>query len=72
MLKEIQLESDAKVVFIRADNRKGEFGALFQEGLKELGVQFEPSPPYKHSLNGVVERAMGKLNATILSLLYQA
>jgi hypothetical protein len=57
---------------VRSDNGRGEFGAMFQEALLQEGVQFESSPPYKHSLNGVIERAIGKINAIIRSLLYQA
>jgi hypothetical protein len=43
---------------VRADNIKGEFGSKFQNKYKEDGIQFEPCPIYKHSLNGVSERAV--------------
>jgi hypothetical protein len=76
LLKEIklrvELETGLKVVFVRADNGKGEFSQTFQDHLKENGIQFEPSPAYKHSLNGVIERAMQDVNKLIRTLLYQA
>ena len=72
LAKQIELESGAKIIFVRSDNGTGEFGTMYQEALLQEGIQFEPSPPYKHSLNGVIERAMGKINAVIRSLLYQA
>ena len=43
---------------VKADNAKGEFGSEFQNKCKEDGIQFEPCPAYKHSLNGVSERAV--------------
>ncbi len=61
-----------KVAIIRADNGKGEFGQTFQDYLKQNGVGFEPSPPYKHSLNGVVERAMGTIGNMIRAFLFDA
>ncbi|KAI0991733.1 hypothetical protein K3495_g16454, partial [Podosphaera aphanis] len=54
-----ELESGHKIVYIRADNGKSEFGTEFQNHCKETGIQLEPSPPYKHSMNGVVERWIG-------------
>ena len=60
------------VVVIRADNGTGEFGTTFQNRLKETGKQFEPSPPYTHSLNGVVERMMRVVNERLGSMVYQA
>jgi hypothetical protein len=69
----IEKESQGqKVVFVRADNGKGEFGIEFQTHLKNEGIQFEPSPPYKHSMNGVIERAMAEINKKIISMLYEA
>jgi hypothetical protein len=62
LAKQIERESNAQIVFVRSDNSRGEFGAMFQEALLQEGVQFEP---YKHSLNGVIERAIGKINAMI-------
>jgi Reverse transcriptase (RNA-dependent DNA polymerase)/GAG-pre-integrase domain len=72
LLQTIELESDCKCVFVRSDNGKGEFGAMFQDLLTQKGIQFEPSPSYEHALNGVIERAMGKVNAKILSTLFHS
>ncbi len=53
-----ELESGHKIVYIRADNGKVEFGTEFQNYCKETGIQLEPSPPYKHLMNGVVKRCI--------------
>lgn len=37
-----------------------------------MGIRFEPSPPYKHSMNGVVERAMQTVNQRARSMIYHA
>ena len=42
----------------------------FQEELRSAGIQFEASPPYKHSMNGVVERAMQTINKLARLLIY--
>ncbi|KAI0992685.1 hypothetical protein K3495_g15500, partial [Podosphaera aphanis] len=67
-----ELESSEKIVLIRADNGKSEFGTSFQSYCKEVGIQFEPSPPYKHSMNGVVERWIGSTETIARSMLYEA
>lgn len=67
-----ELESNQKIIHIRADNGKSEFGTGFQSYRKEVGIQLEPSPPYKHSLNGVVERWMGSTETIARSILYEA
>jgi len=54
----IENETGNKIQYFRADNGKGEFSSAFQDMLKSFGIQLEASPPYKHSMNGVVERAM--------------
>jgi hypothetical protein len=59
-------------MFVRSDNSRGEFGAMFQEALLQKGVQFEPSLLYKHLLNSVIKRAIRKINTIIRLLLYQA
>ena len=69
---ELKLEANTKVVFIRYDNRKGEFRAEFQSYLKEEGIQIEPCPVYKHSINGVAERIIGLIDKLVRSMLYQA
>jgi hypothetical protein len=58
-----ELEMEEKIVFVRADNGKIKFGLGFQDYCKEVGIQFEPSSPCKHSMNGVVERYMGIYNS---------
>jgi hypothetical protein len=55
---ELEKETGDEIAFIRADNGKGEFGQEFKNYLRELGIQIEPSLLYKHSLNGVIERAI--------------
>ena len=69
---ELELEVNTKVVFVRCDNRKGEFGAEFQSYLYEEGIQIEPCPVYKYSMNGVVERIIGLIDKLVRSMLYQA
>src|SRR5579871_5952988 len=68
----VENETGNKIQYFRADNGKGEFGAAFQDELKSAGIQLEASPPYKHSMNGVVERAMQTINKLARSLIYQA
>ena len=36
------------------------------------GVQFEPSPAFKHSLNGVIKRAIGIITEIARTIMYQA
>jgi hypothetical protein len=40
--------------------------------MNKEGVQVEPCPAYKHSMNGVVERAMYTVDCKIRSMVYQA
>ncbi len=61
-----------KCRYFRADNGTGEFGYTFQESLTIDGVQFEPSPAFEHSLNGVIERAIGIITITARSIMYEA
>jgi hypothetical protein len=61
-----------KCIYFRADNSTGEFGYTFQESLIINGVQFEPSFTYKHSLNGVIERAIGIIAVIARSIMYEA
>ena len=60
-----------KCRYFRADNGTGEFGYTFQESLTIDGVQFEPSLAFEHSLNGVIERAIGIIVATARSIMYE-
>ena len=69
---ELEKETGNEIAFIREDNGKGEFGQEFKNYLRELGIQIEPSPPYKHSLNGVIERAIGTISRKARSMLYKA
>lgn len=69
---ELEKETGGEVAYYRVDNGRGEFGQEFKDTMIRLGVQIEPSPPYKHSLNGVVERMMGTVAAKARSMLYQA
>jgi hypothetical protein len=54
-----------KVIMVKADNIKGEFGSKFQNKCKKDGIQFEPCPVYKHSLNGISKRAVYTTNYKI-------
>jgi hypothetical protein len=72
LVSELEHEAGRKVVYVRADNGKGEFGSEFQSYLTEKRIIFEPSPAFKHSLNGVIERAMGVVKKTARSILYRA
>ncbi|KAI0994531.1 hypothetical protein K3495_g13650, partial [Podosphaera aphanis] len=44
----------------------------WQTWLKELGIQFQPSVPYKHSQNGVAERAIATIFNISRSMVYHA
>jgi hypothetical protein len=72
VIKMIERDTGDKVVMVRADNAKGEFGPEFQNRCKEDGMQFEPCPAYKHSLNGVSERAVYTTDCKIRSLLFDS
>jgi transposase InsO family protein len=69
---ELEKETGDEIAFVWADNGKGEFGQEFKNYLRELGIQIEHSPPYKHSLNGVIERAIGTVSWKARSMLYEA
>ncbi|KAI0999284.1 hypothetical protein K3495_g8913 [Podosphaera aphanis] len=68
----VELQCGNKVWYVRADNGKSEFGSAITDFLKERGTQFEPCPPYKHSMNGVAERAIGILSTYARSMLFEA
>ncbi|KAI0992488.1 hypothetical protein K3495_g15697, partial [Podosphaera aphanis] len=76
LIKEIvahlQLKTGERVVFFTADNGSGEFGQDWKDWCRELGVKVQPSPPYKHSLNGVAERAIGFLVQLAKSMIFHA
>ena len=67
-----EMQSRQKGEVVRADNGKGEFGPVFQDHLKTMGIIFEPYPPYKHSLNSVSERGIYTIDCKIRSLLFDA
>ena len=69
LTKEIELN---QVLRLYSYDQTIAFGTMYQETLLQERIQFKPPPPYKHSLNVVIEKAMGKINAAIRSLLYQA
>ncbi|KAI0992438.1 hypothetical protein K3495_g15747, partial [Podosphaera aphanis] len=72
IIASVELQSGNKLCYMRADNGKSEFGPAFTDFLKERGTQFEPCPPYKHSMNGVAERAIGLLSTYARSMLFEA
>ncbi|KAI0993135.1 hypothetical protein K3495_g15049, partial [Podosphaera aphanis] len=72
IIAQVELESGQKLVYFRADNGKSEFGSEITDMLSEKGVQFEPCPPYKHSMNGVAERAIGIIATYARSMLFEA
>ena len=63
-------ETGKQIKFYRADNGKGEFGPALQRELKLLGIQFEPSSSYKHSMNGVAKKAMELVNRRVRLMIY--
>ena len=55
------------------DNGTGEYtNELFKAFLREKGINKEPSPPYEHWFNGVVERKIRTVEETARCLLFQA
>ena len=70
--KRAERSTGEKCAYFRADNGTGEFGYTFQESLVVNSVQFEPSPVFKHSLNGVIERAIGIIAIIARSIMYKA
>ncbi|RAL68310.1 hypothetical protein DID88_007040 [Monilinia fructigena] len=72
LISQIEKEFNCKVAIIRADNGKGEFGTSFQTEIGKRGLIFEPSPPGKHSMNGVAEKKIQDISATARSLLSES
>jgi uroporphyrinogen-III synthase len=66
----IERETGDKVVIIKADNSREKFRPEFQRRSKEKGIQFEPCPLYKYSINGVSEQAIYIVNYKIRLLLF--
>ena len=68
----IKQEIADRVVIVRANNGKGEFGPKFQTICNKDDIVFEPCPIYKHSINGVSERHLYTTNCKARSLLFNA
>jgi hypothetical protein len=68
----INREIADRVVMVRANNDKGEFGPKFQTIYNKDSIIFEPYPAYKHSINGVSERHLYTTNCKVRSLLFNA
>ena len=60
LIRKIQRVYKADVVAIRCDNEKG-FGNDLINTTEELGMLYEPAPPYTKEPNGLIERAGGVL-----------
>jgi hypothetical protein len=61
-----------KCIYFKANNSTGEFGYTFQESLIINSIQFEPSLTYKHSLNRVIEQAIGIIIVIARLIIYKA
>ncbi|KAI1004982.1 hypothetical protein K3495_g3242 [Podosphaera aphanis] len=72
ILAHLQLSSGERAVFFTADNGTGEFGQAWKNWCRSLGIEVQPSPSYKHSLNGVAERAIGFLIQLVKSMIFHA
>ena len=68
----IEREIADRVVIVRADNSKGEFGPEFQSMCNKDGIVFEPCPAYKHSMNRVSEKHLYTTNCKARLLLFNA
>ena len=66
----VKRETGKQVKFYRADNSKGEFRPRLQNKLKILGIQFEPSPLYKHLINSVAKKAIELINQQVRLIIY--
>jgi hypothetical protein len=70
--KRAKRSTGKKCIYFKANNGTGKFGYTFQESLIIDSVQFELSPAYKHSLNRVIERAIGIIAVIARSIMYEA
>ena len=68
----IERETIDKVVIIKADNNKGEFGSKFQSIYNKDGIIFKPCFIYKHFINRVNERHIYTTDYKTRSLLFNA
>ncbi|KAI1005925.1 hypothetical protein K3495_g2299 [Podosphaera aphanis] len=72
IMAHLQLSSGEKTSFFTADNGTGEFGQAWKDWCKYLGIEVQPSPRYKHSLNGVAEQAIEFLVRPAKSMIFRA
>jgi len=70
--KRAERSTGEKCAYFRANNSTSEFGYIFQESLVINRIQFEPSPAFKHSLNGVIKRAIGIIAIIARFIIYEA
>ena len=70
--KRAEQSTSKKCAYFKANNSISKFGYTFQESLIVNSVQFEPSPAFKHLLNGVIERAIGIIAIIAQSIIYKA
>ena len=57
----------------RSDNGRGEYSnRCFQDLLGQMGIVFQPSPPYTQDKNGLAERMIQTINSKARSLLIDA
>ena len=68
----IKREIIDKIVIVRADNDKGEFGLEFIWRYNEDSIVFEPCLIYKHFINKVSERHIYTTDYKARSLLFNA
>ena len=68
----IEREIADRVVMVRADNGKGEFGPEFQSMCNKDSIIFEPYLIYKHSINRVNKRHLYITNCKARLLLFNA
>ena len=66
----IEREIIDRVIIIRANNSKGEFGPKFQSIYNKDCIIFKPYPTYKHSKNGVSKRHLYITNYKARLLLF--
>jgi len=60
----VELKFSARITRFRCDNGKGEYGNdAFRAILSEIGISFEPAPPYTQYKNAVSERMIQTHNA---------
>jgi hypothetical protein len=75
VLKEIRAlakqQTREKIIFVRVDNSKKEFGQEFQNSLKKDKVIFEPCLSNKYSLNNIIKRYIYLINKIARLIIYK-